>query len=131
MTVSWTDLILIFSVPKLRSRGEIHLNGHKISCIQVRAPYSTRKVIAADHYIIHVKCKQMIDVFVERHVTDYYQSSCEMIIKPSTQFIDLRLHPPPPPPPLMTATVVDTNRGATQVRVLNPFNEDISVCQTG
>ena len=46
-----------------------------------------------------------------------------MIIEPSTQFIETY-------PLLMTATMVDINRGATQkVRVLNPFNEDISAKQ--
>lgn len=103
----------------LLSKGEIHLNGHKIPCIQVVMHSKVRRVLSADHYIIHGGCEQIIDVFVERRVTDYYQDKCEMVIEPGAEFRETY-------PLLMTATVVDINCGATQkVRILNPLNESI------
>ena len=84
---------------------------------------TARRVTSADHYIIHGGCEQIIDVFVERRVTDYYQEKCEMVIEPSTTFKENY-------PLLMTATVVDINYGAAQkVRILNPLDESISIKQ--
>ena len=83
---------------------------------------TARRVTSADHYIIHRGCEQIIDVFVERRVTDYYQEKCEMVIEPSTTFKENY-------PLLMTATV-NINYGAThKVRILNPLDESISIKQ--
>ncbi|MCG8045846.1 MAG: RNase H-like domain-containing protein [Candidatus Thiodiazotropha endolucinida] len=107
----------------LLSKGEIHLNGHTIPCIQVGMSQVSRRVTSADHYLIHGRCEQIIDVFIERRVTDYYQESCELVIEPSAEFIETY-------PLLMTSTVVDINSSASQkVRILNPFDEDISIRQ--
>ena len=107
----------------LLSKGEIHLDGHTIPCIQVGMHNTARRVTSADHYIIHGGCEQIIDVFVDRRVTDYYQEKCEMVIEPSITFKENY-------PLLMTATVVDINYGATQkVRILNPLDESISIKQ--
>ena len=70
----------------LLSKGEIHLNGHKIPCIQVGMHNNVRRVTAADNYVIHGGCEQIIDVLVERRVTDYYQEKCEMVIEPGAVF---------------------------------------------
>ena len=35
----------------LLSKGQIHLNGHKIPCIQVGMHSAIRRVTSADHYI--------------------------------------------------------------------------------
>ena len=107
----------------LLSKGEIHLSGHKILCIQIGGQIKVRKVRAADHYMIQGKCEQIIDVLVERQMPDYYSDKCEVIIEPSTEFTETY-------PLLMAPTVVDLNRGATQkVRVLNPFDTEVSIKQ--
>ena len=97
---------------KLLSKGEIHLSGHKIPCIQIGGQI---KVRAADLYMIQGKCEQIIDVLVERQVPDYYSDKCEVIIEPSTEFTETY-------PLLMAPTVVDLNGGATQKsKSIEPF----------
>ena len=99
----------------LLSKGEIHLNCHKIPCIQVGMHNNVRRVTSADTYVIHGGCEQIIVVLV----TDYYQEKREMVIEPGAVFRETY-------PLLMTATVVEINCGATQkVRILNPLNECI------
>ena len=104
---------------KLLSKGEIYLSEHKIPCIQIGGQI---KVRAADH-MIQGKGEQIIDVLVERQVPDYYSDKSEVIIEPSPECTETY-------PLLMAPTVVDLNGGATQkVRVLNPFNTEVSIKQ--
>ncbi|CAC5411476.1 unnamed protein product [Mytilus coruscus] len=107
----------------LLSKGVINLKGVSIPCIQIKKSEISRKVSAADHFIIPGYCEAVIDVYIERNENDELIASKEFMNEPSEEFIANNKI-------AMAACVVDIKDNVTvKARVLNPSSEEVSIKQ--
>ena len=105
------------------SKGILRLRGLDIEILRVGKDLRTRKVTAADHYLVPSYCEQVIDVFIERFPEDDYEEHKDMVVEPCENFTERY-------PLVMASTLVDINRSPTQkVRLLNPSSSPVSINQ--
>ena len=105
------------------SKGVLLINKQEVPIIQVGMRTTTRKVTAADHFVIPAQCESVIDVYVERQEYDDFLSETDYLIEPTENFKETY-------PLSMAATLVDINNACTcKVRVLNPFPNAMSIKQ--
>lgn len=99
----------------LLSKGIIRLLGKDIPCTQVGLNEKTRKVTAADDFVIPGQSEAVIDVFVARDDTDDLIQDSDFLIEGSESFHNKY-------PLKVAAKLVDINSGArSKLLVLNPF----------
>ena len=105
------------------SKGILRLRGLDIEILRVGKDLRTRKVTAADHYLVPSYCEQVIDVFIERFPEDDYEEHKDMVVEPGENFTERY-------PLVMASTLVDINKSPTQkVRLLNPSSSPVSINQ--
>ena len=102
------------------SQNKIILKGKEIRC-QNCLPINSRKVRAADNYVLQGHTEQIIDAFVKRCESDGNLNDSSFLIEPSESFKQNFA--------LVTASsLADINFAPTvKVRIMNPFPSEASI----
>ena len=102
------------------SQNKIILNGKEIRC-QNCLPINSRKVRAADNYVLQGHTEQIIDAFIERCESDDNLNDSSFLIEPSESFKqNFAL--------VMASSLADINFAPTvKVRIMNPFPTEASI----
>ena len=98
----------------LVSENVIKLGGESIPCFQIGRPGTVRRVKSADCYQVPGYSEAIIDVYVERKVSDDYLPKMDMLIEPTDNFSkEYSL--------AMARSLVDLKYNVTgKVRIMNP-----------
>ena len=107
----------------LMSKGFLVIDKQEVPIIQVGLSARTRKVTAADHFVIPAQSEAVIDVFIERREYDDFSADEDYIIEPTEHFKETY-------PLQMAPSLTNINNACTgKVRLLNPFPTAVSVKQ--
>ena len=106
----------------LLGEGIMQFRGKTLSCINIESTKRARRVTMADTSVIPGHSEILVDAFVEREVTDDYGSG-DVIIEPTNTFSETYS--------LVMASALTNvkNKTTVKVRLMNPFNQDITINQ--
>ena len=90
---------------------------------QVGLAETVRKVTAAEDFVVPGNSEMLVDVFIERDLSDDSREDCSVLIEPSEHFKDNY-------PLVMASSIADVKHNVThKVRLINPFSQEFSVKQ--